>query len=780
MRRLVALLCGVALGAVSLTVGPATAVYESDDAGQMPSTAQVVYATTISGSLGTHADVDMYQITINNASAFSASTSGSATFDTMLMLFDSAGHVVELNDDITGTVNQSTLWPGSSGNPYAPQTTGTYYLAISGYDLLPYTSTGTQMTYDYPVAYWYDPVSGYEAYGPVDSSYVLDHWVDPEAGTAYGTYKITLTGVAATVDVGSTIDLGWAGTGVYGEAVAVDGNWAVGEANVGEVVHAFASDLSASPPTVVDLGTLGGSESGARDVGGNWVVGWSNATNGEQHAFAKDLSTTTPQLIDLNPAGMSWGKVNAIDGRWAVGEIDETPPADRWWGAAWDLTSATVATPPEPIKLAPLPTDPWAWAEHVSGDRAVGFSQNASGEQVQTIVAWQLSGASTATAVPAVELPPLPGGTAVLQAVSGHWAVGYSDTASDTVHDSAVVWDLDETSPTAIALPKTLLEARAFAMDGDWVVGMDADSGVRYPVAWDLSSFPPTEKVLPNIGSPGVEFGAALAIDGDWVVGASQHPTSFHAFAYNLATDGPMLDLGNLGGDAAALAVAGTWAVGRSNPSTSDGVLSHPAAWNLLAPSRPTMGVPTAGDTTVTLTWAAPAYTAGAPVTGYTLAYKATSATAWTTASPSPATATWMTVDSLTNAWTYQFKVRATTANGDSAYSTEVTATPATVPSTPGAPTAKRARTGMSLTWTDNGNGGAAITNHQVEVYTYTKATRRTPESYTYVRTDTTDSSSTTYIVTGLTKNVSYRFRVAAGNSTGYSSFSEYSNTARG
>jgi streptogramin lyase len=94
-------------------------------------------------------------------------------------------------------------------------------------------------------------------------------------------------------------------------------------------------------------------------------------------------------------------------------------------------------------------------------------------------------------------------------------------------------------------------------------------------------------------------------------------------------------------------------------------------------PSAPTMDTPSAGDGSVTLAWTAPSSDGGSPVSGYTVAYKTTTDSDWTTVQPDPATSLSMTISPLGNGTTYQFKVLATNVVGDSPASNEVSATPA-------------------------------------------------------------------------------------------------------
>jgi hypothetical protein len=114
---------------------------EAGDAGETLTTASYTGATsgvaltTITGTLGTDDDVDLYEIRLNMPSAFSATTNNPVTNlatgpDTELSLYDASGHAIEENDDdASGLVLTSTL---PSGNAFtANLSAGIYYLGIS-------------------------------------------------------------------------------------------------------------------------------------------------------------------------------------------------------------------------------------------------------------------------------------------------------------------------------------------------------------------------------------------------------------------------------------------------------------------------------------------------------------------------------------------------------------------------------------------------------------------------------------------------------------------------
>jgi hypothetical protein len=102
----------------------------------------------------------------------------------------------------------------------------------------------------------------------------------------------------------------------------------------------------------------------------------------------------------------------------------------------------------------------------------------------------------------------------------------------------------------------------------------------------------------------------------------------------------------------------------------------------------------------------------------------------------------------------------------------------ANVPDAPGTPAASSAiakgKMTVTLTWTDNGDGGSAITDHEVNVFTYKAATKKGAATYTFLKTIDTGLTTSGATISGL-KPGSYAFSVAAVNSVGASDFSGYS-----
>jgi hypothetical protein len=89
------------------------------------------------------------------------------------------------------------------------------------------------------------------------------------------------------------------------------------------------------------------------------------------------------------------------------------------------------------------------------------------------------------------------------------------------------------------------------------------------------------------------------------------------------------------------------------------------------APAAPTAVHATAGNTTATVAWTAPASNGGAPITGYNLQYSINGGTTWTSSSSTfhTSTATSHALTGLTNAKPYVFRVAAINSVGTGAYS---------------------------------------------------------------------------------------------------------------
>lgn len=182
-------------------------------------------------------------------------------------------------------------------------------------------------------------------------------------------------------------------------------------------------------------------------------------------------------------------------------------------------------------------------------------------------------------------------------------------------------------------------------------------------------------------------------------------------------------------------------------------------------PNAPTIGTATDVGTSraynngaATVTFTAPTWTGGLPITGYTVTSNPGGFTATGAASP-------LTVAGLASSTAYTFTARATNAVGQSsasAASNSITAT--TVPQAPTIGTATDGGTGstVSVAFTPGATGGKAVST-----YTATSS----PGGLTGT------SASSPITVSGLTAGTAYTFTVTATNANGTSTASAASNS---
>jgi hypothetical protein len=106
------------------------------------------------------------------------------------------------------------------------------------------------------------------------------------------------------------------------------------------------------------------------------------------------------------------------------------------------------------------------------------------------------------------------------------------------------------------------------------------------------------------------------------------------------------------------------------------------ARWDLFLPAAPTSVTAAAGNAQATVSWTAPTgVLAQTPITDYTVQFKTSAATEWTTFSRAASTATTSIVTGLTNGTAYVFRVSATNGVGAGNYSAaSASATPTAEP----------------------------------------------------------------------------------------------------
>ncbi len=190
----------VGLIGLAPVAGSAQTVSELGDAADLPAGAQLETGkqiTLLTGSLGTTSDIDMYRITIDDPTNFSATSSGPSgptyTSDTRLFLFDATGRAVYFNDDLPDESSLLSVLP--AGHALSPTVPGDYLLAVTTYPRYPTDgSTNIFLEPDF------DPVAYTDIVGPNPAtSNPVTAWA---GGTGPdGDYEITITGVDGTLPV---------------------------------------------------------------------------------------------------------------------------------------------------------------------------------------------------------------------------------------------------------------------------------------------------------------------------------------------------------------------------------------------------------------------------------------------------------------------------------------------------------------------------------------------------------------------------------------------------
>ena len=261
---------------IALALAPsALAADEQGDAGDVPASAQDLTRApveSISGTIATGNDADLYRICLSGGGTFSATTVGLTEVDTQLFLFDATGLGIYAHDD--GITRQSTL---PAGHPLTPAASGEYLLGISAYDRDPQSAGGPIFS---NVAF-VTPANGRGAGAPVDG------WAGLPRDS--GAYTIELSGTRSCDTTPPVVDL----------RSPVDGD----EVPLGaEVVVDFScsdeggSELASCEGSVPDGATLDTSTLGPRTV---TVTARDGAGNETQASATIEVADQTPPTVEL-------------------------------------------------------------------------------------------------------------------------------------------------------------------------------------------------------------------------------------------------------------------------------------------------------------------------------------------------------------------------------------------------------------------------------------------------------------------------------------------------
>ena len=171
------------------------------------------------------------------------------------------------------------------------------------------------------------------------------------------------------------------------------------------------------------------------------------------------------------------------------------------------------------------------------------------------------------------------------------------------------------------------------------------------------------------------------------------------------------------------------------------------------------------GNARVTLSWAAPASDGGSAVSSYNV-YMATSADFKGAAEVAGVTGTGVVLVGLVNGTPYYFRVTAVNGVGEGPASSEVLATPVTVPGAPAGLSASPGNARVTLSWAaPASDGGSAVTGYIIYQGT-------SPGGETGTQVNGSPVTATSYTVAGLTNGTTYYFKAIAVNAVGLSPLS--------
>ena len=274
-----------------------------------------------------------------------------------------------------------------------------------------------------------------------------------------------------------------------------------------------------------------------------------------------------------------------------------------------------------------------------------------------------------------------------------------------------------------------------------------------------------TSTVVYNLAGQYSSFASAIGIDSEVNGNGS---VDFQVLADGVKIYDSGLMLGTSATQSLNLNVAGVNQLTLIVTDGGDGIDYDHADWagaRLLAPSTPPPVVPTnlvataVSASKINLLWD----DSDTSVTGYNIE-RATDGVNFSLLATTPATTKSYSDTSVTAGTSYQYRVRATNAAGNSAPSNIATATPLTPPVAPGTLTATVASGNqVNLAWVNNATNQTGFT------------VERSTDATNFAMITSLDDTARTYSDTTVVAGTTYTYRVYAVNAAGPSA---YSNTA--
>ncbi len=246
--------------------------------------------------------------------------------------------------------------------------------------------------------------------------------------------------------------------------------------------------------------------------------------------------------------------------------------------------------------------------------------------------------------------------------------------------------------------------ARNQANEGEWSKLVSATTPIIPSAPRELTATPENRQVTLTWKDPANIGNSAVT---DYIVQYRKGTEKFKIYDDGTGTDNTatITDLDN--GATYSFRVAAVNNEGRGHWSTTS-VIPH-------GPSVPTSLVAKSENEQITLTWKAPSHTGISPITGYTVEYKRTSASVWTTFNDSNTTDTTATVTELDNGVPYDFRVAAISNAGTGNWLVKNDVIPMTKPEAPSNLTASYSNNVISLNWNTPNDGGSPITKYIIK-----------------------------------------------------------------